>query len=209
MSLTKEKIDEIAAKFITLREKAKVGSQKDKIEFKKYETYAMNEFSWLVKLKTNKYKKFSNYQDLLQDGFEALVMSLETYDPNRGCFAWWAAKYIGTRVGRTANAHSTIRVPIKKVKNNMPYKVSSMPEEINFVNPELIADNSQLSKRVSDALATLSEKEREVIMMHFEFPGTKGFSIQDISEKLGVSRPTCVKLIDKAKGLLKDKLMDI
>jgi len=210
MSLTKERINEIAKEFLILKKKTESGEKKDIINYKNYQNYCAEQLAPLVKIKTNKYKKFSNYPDLLQDGFEALMLAFETYNPKKGDFAWWAMKYIGTKVSRAANTHSTIRIPLKKAKDLQPYKISIIPVQIDKgATPAEEIEHNELSSYIKDALAELSEKQKRAIMMYYEFIGTRINSISDISKELKISRPTCVKLISEAEKVLKSKLIGL
>lgn len=210
MSLTKERINEIAKEFLALKKKSESGEKKDVLDYRNYQNYCTEQLAPLVKIKTNKYKKFSNYPDLLQDGFEALMLAFETYNPKKGDFAWWAMKYIGTKVSRAANTHSTIRIPLKKARDMQPYKTSVMPVQVDKgATPAEEIENNELSSYVKKALAELSEKQKRAIMMYYEFAGTRVNSISDISKELKVSRPTCVKLISEAEKILKSKLSEL
>jgi RNA polymerase sigma factor (sigma-70 family) len=201
MSLSKEEINQIAVSYY----EEKLKDQKSH-KFKLYENSVIEKLSCLVTMKTNRYKKFSNYPDLYQDGLEALVMALNTFRPEKGSFVWWASKYIGTRIHRSANAHSIIRVPMKKAKEQIPYKVGIIPEEITYETPEHFTNQQQLSEKMKLAMVDLNETQRKVVSMFFEFPGTKHHSIQEISENIGLSRPTCVKLINKSLEIIRRKL---
>ena len=127
-SLTTQEIDTLAENYICFRDVAKKYQSPPIIAaFKNYEEHCVKKLGRLVDQKVRKYKKFSNYIDLRQDGLEALLLAFNTFDPKKGSFAWWADKYISTRIYRAANAHSTIRYPIEKAKKFMPYKTNCIP----------------------------------------------------------------------------------
>ena len=151
--ITKEEIDEVAIKYITLREKAKTGNKSDQLRFDAYKNICAQRFKSLIVHHTRKYRRFSNHVDLEQDGFEALINALGTFDPEKGSFAWWANRYIKTRVQRKANAHSTIKFPIKKAREVKPYKISTMPIRV-APGPTPLEEVEQMesSKHIGNAM---------------------------------------------------------
>jgi len=199
MSLTLEEINSIAKKYLDLRD------GENKKEYLEYQKYCIKKLSFLVNSKIGKYRKFSNYIDLQQDGFEALMLAFETYNPDKGCFVWWATKYIETRISRAANAHSTIRIPIKKAKELPPYKANSLPLMIDLSSPSEHVESEQDKEVIKQAMGELSEKHRQVIMMHYGF-SNHNTAISEISKELNISRPACLKLLVEAEKSLKNKL---
>jgi RNA polymerase sigma factor (sigma-70 family) len=160
----------------------------------------------LIDFRVNKYKKFSNYNDLKQDGFEALMLAFKTYDPKKGDFTWWANKYISTRVSRSANTHSTIRYPLKKTKTMQPYKVSKLPQMVSDENPLQQVENSFELELVMRAINSLPELQRQVIVMHHEFDGGKNSSLAKIAKALCISRGVCLDLLTQAQNKIKEQL---
>ena len=90
----------------------------EKLAFEKQQKICVEKFKYLITMKTNRYKKFSNYEDLNQDGYEALLKAMKNYNPDKGIFFYWAFKYINTRISRCANLHTAIRYPLKYSKTN-------------------------------------------------------------------------------------------
>ena len=202
--LTEKEANEILTKLFELRNKCKRSrSKKLKAEYDQYEAFCEEKFDYLVQSKVYKYKNFSNYEDLKQDGRVALLLALRNFDPNKGSFFWWADKYIKTKVKREANRHSTIKIPIKQTKNIQPYKVSQLPVIID-TNPDPFQsiESTQLKNEVQKAIKQLPEDQRKII----ELNGIKSYSISRISRELKITRPDCVKLLNEAKKNLKHSL---
>lgn len=205
-----EEINNIARKFLELKNKA-AECERAKREYKKYQNYCFNKFNFLVNNKTYRYKKFSNYNDLKQDGFEALMLAFKTYDPDKGDFIGWASRYINTKVCRAANAHSTIKYPIKKAKNLKPYKTTEMPVLIDSKNPLTSVENFEDKKFIREAIEQLPERQKQVILSYYDFEDkseSKNVSITKVSKNLKMSRPVCVKLLAQAEVSLKEKLSE-
>lgn len=196
------------AKLIDLREQVKTGEDpKIKVALNKHEQICMEKFRYLVTMKTGRYKAFSNYDDLNQEGFEALIKAMNNYNPKKGSFFWWAHKYIDTRISRSANLHTTIRYPLKVAKNNTPHKESVMPlliEERYCPDKEL--EESQSVHAIQGAISKLSDSQREIINLAYGFDGDKPMSINKICKKLGISRLSCIKTINSALSTMKENI---
>lgn len=206
--LTEQEAQDLMIKLIDLKAKAKT-SEDTKIisELKKHEQICMEKFRYLVTMKTGRYKAFSNYDDLNQEGFEALVKSMNNYNPKKGSFFWWAHKYIDTRISRSANLHTTIRYPLKVAKATTPHKEAIMPlmvEERYCPDKEL--EDSQTTQAIQGAIGLLSKEQKEVINLAFGFDGDKPMSINKICKKLSISRLNCIKTINNALSTMKENI---
>lgn len=206
--LTEQEAQDLMIKLIDLRIKIKDSNEsKTLVELKKHEQICIEKFKYLVTMKTGRYKAFSNYDDLNQEGFEALIKAMNNYNPKKGSFFWWAHKYIDTRISRSANLHTTIRYPLKVAKNNTPHKESIMPiliEERYCPDKEL--ENSQLNQIMQNAFSSLTKEQQQIINLAYGFDGDKPMSINKICKKLNISRLCCIKTINSALSLMKDNI---
>ncbi len=195
-------------KFIYLREKSK--KSKDLIdirEFQKHEAICIRKFKYLVEMRTNRYKGFSNYDDLNQEGLEALVKAMKNYNPKLGIFFWWAHKYIETRIARSANLHTTIRYPLKFAKNNTPHKESSLPILIESrYCPDENFETAEISNKINIAISFLNDDQKRILFLAYGFNGDKPLSINKICKKMNISRLNCVKTINSALNALKQNI---
>lgn len=206
--LTEQEAQDLMAKLCDLRDQVK-GSTDPKLvsELKKHEKVCMDNFRYLVTMKTGRYKAFSNYEDLNQEGFEALVKAMNNYNPKKGSFFWWAHKYIDTRISRSANLHTTIRYPLKVAKANTPHKESVMPLLIeDRYCPDKELEESQAMQAIHGAVSLLSPEQKEVINLAYGFDGDKPMSINKICKKLSISRLSCIKTINSALSTMKDNI---
>lgn len=206
-----DEIDSVINEFICLRRKAKKSKSKSfKQQFEAYQKYCIEKCKCLVTNRVGRYRKFSNYDDLEQDGYEALVLALRTYDPDKGSFTWWADKYISTRVARCANTHSTIRFPLKKAKEIKPFKISVIPTIIDESPSALSSlEETQTNTHVAVAVKQLPEEQQRLVNIIFGLNGAKQQSIGEASRILDISRPKCLKILEQAKNNLKEKLNNI
>jgi RNA polymerase sigma factor (sigma-70 family) len=206
--LEQDEINAIAGTFLAARKKVKqVKSLKEKQDCEQQQNLCLQQLRFLVLNKTRKYKQFSNHADLEQDGFEALILALKTYNPEKGCFSWWADKYISTRISRAANAHSTIRFPLKKAKETRPYKTSTIPTIVDLApSAQESLENSERVNKVTQALAQLPEMHQKVVSMVYGFNGIKQHSMGTLIKELAISKPQCTKILREAKDQLKEIL---
>ena len=206
--LTEQEAHDLMNKLIDLRAQAKDSNDPKIIsQLKRHEQVCIEKFRYLVTMKTGRYKAFSNYEDLNQEGFEALIKAMKTFKPNKGSFFAWAHNYIGTRISRSANLHTTIRFPLKVAKANTPHKESVMPllvEEQYCPDKEL--EESQVTHAVQQAVSNLTAEQKEIISLAFGFDGDKPMSINRICKKLNISRLSCIKTINSALSAMKENI---
>lgn len=206
--LTEQEAQDLMAKLVDLKFKSKTSDDpKLKQELNRHEQKCISEFRYLVTMKTGRYKAFSNYDDLNQEGFEALIKAMKTYNPKKGSFFAWAHNYIGTRISRSANLHTTIRYPLKVAKENTPHKESVMPtivEERYCPDKEL--ENLEMHTSMERAIEMLTPQQKEVINLAYGFDNDKPMSINKICKKLSISRLNCVKLMNSALLSMKESI---
>lgn len=206
--LTEQEAQDLMVKLIDLRKLAKDSEDKSVIaELKRHEALCVSKFKYLVTMKTGRYKAFSNYEDLNQEGFEALIKSMANYNPNKGSFFWWAHKYIDTRISRCANLHTTIRYPLKVAKETTPHKEAIMPilvEEKNCPDKEL--EESQVVGAIQNVLSLLTDDQKEIVCLAYGINGDKPMSINKICKMKSISRPNCIKAINAALSAMKEHI---
>ncbi len=203
-----EEIDEYARKLIELRDISKKQNNSTAVQrYLNYQNFCIEKFKYLVDIRVGRYRKFSNFKDLEQDGYEALVLALKTYNPKKGSFTWWADKYISTRISRAANTHSTIRFPLKKAKELKPFKTTTIPTLID-AQPNALDNisNSETTNYIVEAINELPENHQKLINLIYGLQGMKPHSIGTVLKTLSISRSQCLKVLAEAKFQLKEKL---
>lgn len=202
-----EEIDRLARELCALKQECSRNPSLHS-KFRKFQSYCFEKFGYLVKLRTSRYKQFSNYQDLEQDGFEALMLACKTYDPNKGSFTWWADKYISTRISRAANAHSTIRYPLKKAKETKPHKTSTIPVLVDQApSPYEVLSQNQTKENIQNAMLLMPTELTKVLSLIYGLEGCKPHTVNEMVSKLGITRSLGLKLLNEAKAELKIKLV--
>jgi RNA polymerase sigma factor (sigma-70 family) len=203
-----EESQRLMEKFIKLREKySKSNNKKDLFVLNKHERICVEKFKYLVSMRTDRYRGFYNYEDLNQEGFEALIKAMKNYDPKKGSWFWWAHKYIETRISRSANLHTTIRYPLKFAKLNTPHKESVLPILIEGrFCPDKNLEGAETLKAVQSAMEYLNKEQKDIINFAYGFDGDKPLSINKICKKLNISRLNCIKTINNALSVLKQNI---
>lgn len=204
--LDKLEAEKIINKYVELRDEYKKTNIKTK-DLIDQKNICISKFEYIIRSRISKYKSFSNYEDLKQEGMIGLLYDLENFDTSKKApFFYWEHKYIDTRVSRAANSHSTIKYPLKIAKENIPHKEAIIPTIIDEkTNPELNTLFMEANIKISKALQEcLSENERKVISMYYGIE-TKKININKISIETGLDKDTCKKYFRTGLAKLKAK----
>lgn len=208
-----KKVSDLLTRLVHLRRKCtKSRSSKAHCELEVITQEVVKELDYLVEARTRRYRRFSNYDDLCQDGRLALYLALQSYEPEKGDFYWWANQYIKTKVSREANRHSTIKIPLKHTKQVIPYKVSQLPIIVDN-DPDAFENiqKEEVDSMIKIAVSKLPDDQRKVIELHYEMTGNKreSHSIGKICDKLNITQLNCKKLLNEARKTLKQELVDL
>lgn len=207
MNFTQEQLEQMAIDYLDLNEEIKNCKDSKKIiKLKSEQEKIIKNLKCLVNIRSFKYKKFSNFYDLEQEGFEALVMALNTFKPNKSSFTWWADKYISTRLSRAANAHSTVRVPLKHARQMKPLKSSNMPLIIDERNGYSELESKYVAKRMMDAINELPDVNKKFMIMLYGLNGIRQHNITQLCEYFSLNKYESIKLISDSKKQLKNIL---
>ena len=207
--LTEQEAQDLMAKLVDLKSRVQdLDDPKIRQELNRHEKKCISQFKYLITMKTGRYKSFHNYEDLNQEGLEALVKAMKTYNPKQGSFFAWAHNYIGTRISRSANLHTTIRYPLKVAKAIPPHKESILPIMIEErYCPDKEMESMQLSRSMNLAFECLTDKQKEITNLAYGLDSDRPMSINKICKQLNISRLNCIKLIDTAILSMKENII--
>lgn len=201
--LPQEEIEQLVLKYTEYRDKAN-NSPEDMKTYQTYQNYCMDKLKFLVEIRSCKYKKFNNYEDLQQAGFEALLLALNSYDKNKSCFGYWCDRYISTKISRQANTHFVVRIPIKRAKALNPRSVSEIPSIIDEAkNPEEIIESKERSAILHKQINKLKPLQQQAIKLAFGIDSTL-LPIKEAAKQLNLPRNQYVKILNEAKKQLKE-----
>ncbi len=204
--MTIEEANKLINKYIKLREKKQLSNDLIHItQFNAHEKLCLQKFEFLILMKTAKYKNFANYDDLNQDGREALLKAFNSYKPEKKAnIFWWINKYVATRISRSANLHTAIRFPLKIAKATPPRREAHLPLLIDGGHqPDQLAEHQELWGSVKKSFHKLSPIQRKITRMVFGVDGEHAYSINKVCKKLKISRPMCLKMLDQVLDILK------
>lgn len=206
--ITEQEAQTLMIQFIRLREELKKSNDPALVkQFKKHQQKCVEQFHYLISMKTGRYKAFNNFEDLNQEGLEALCMAMANYNPSKGSFFWWCHKYIDTRIARSANLHTAIRFPLRVAKEFVPHKESILPVLYDEELPQDEAyDKAEDNRNLQDAMTYLNDEQKDIVNMLYGFNEAEPLSINGICKRLGVSRAACKNLIDDALTTLRENI---
>lgn len=169
------------------------------IKLKKIESKCLDKLSYLVKMKVGKYRQFSNYDDLFQEGLIVLLRAMKNYSSDKGSFFWWAHKYIGTKIFRSASNHSVIKIPIKQTAKIIPYKEIVMPLLIeNKDCPDVNYDKKETREMLTECYDNLTNIQKQVIDMMYGIKNNNPMPLHKVCLALKLSRQQCERIIEQS-----------
>lgn len=205
--LNHKTINELAETFQLLSRKRPRTLQK-KLQIIQEKNAIFQQLFFLIKNATYRYQQFANYTDLQQEGQEGLIRALLTYDQKQGNFKTWAEYYISTRIFRSANAHSVIKIPIKQARKLKPHKVSQIPKMFDSWNVEAEVENCETREYLNEAISELPGLHQEVVKLFFGYDGIAPHSITAVLETLKINRKQFIEIMDQVKLQLKNSLIN-
>jgi RNA polymerase sigma factor (sigma-70 family) len=202
MDKIKLRVDEVEANkliinFIELRDNyKKSNSREDLNKLERFKNICVEKFRPLIQVRVRHYKKYGNYQDLIQEGYVALSLAMNNFDSTKGSWLWWAHKYIKTKVARKAKDHGLIKSSFKEMKKgNVPIIV---PLEIIIENnsPEQMLIEKRDASNIDKYFSSLTETEKKIISMYFGFQNINGdysnngkkIKVTEISKKFNLKQ---------------------
>jgi len=202
--MTEYDAQKLLNKLTLLKQQAKESG--NTTELKKHERLCIEQFKYLINMKTNKYKFFNNYEDLKQEGFLALLTAIDSYLPSKGSFFYWAHQYIDTRLNRMSNAHTLIRYPLKPNEERSSYKEMPIQHLIisdNKYCPHFQLESAEINHNIQSAIDKLPSDQKEIINSFYGLNQDKQ-SISNINKKLKITRLKCLKKLDRGLFNIKE-----
>lgn len=96
---------------------------------------------------------------------------------------------------KTSGRHLSIDAPLTEGEDNTLLGVLNNSDEPNPDNPLM---NESLRKEINRVISTLSEKERDVLRYYYGLDGGPAHTLEDISEKVGLTRERVRQIKEKA-----------
>ena len=206
--LSIQESQQLMEKLLKLRQQAKdTKAKNDVTAYDRQLATCIASFQYLIRMRTGKYKSFSNYEDLNQEGQEALLKAMKTYNPSKGKWFSWAHYYIATRISRSANRHTVIHYPLKFAKETTPHKEAVMPVQIEELNcPNIAIETEQIAAAVQETLTCLSDDHAQIIRLHYGLNGGEPMSINKLCQTFKLSRAACLKIVNDALEAMREDI---
>lgn len=161
--------DKLALDYLETNDKIRfANSEAEKIKLEASLKEILISLKSLIYMRCSRYKKFSNFDDLVQDGYEALLMAFKTYRPGKSAFTWWSNKYIATKIARSASKHNLIKIPIAKAKNMKMVRADTISSSVDENQSEILLENSILIKKISNILNKMPLEDQEIFKYVYE-----------------------------------------
>jgi len=193
----------LLSELISLREKKDL-SKLDNLRYNQCFAKALNKFSYIVTIHTNKYKRYSNYDDLRQEGLIGLCIALNKFDPQRSHnFFRLVNWYVKTRCARSANKYDVINVPMNIAKESAMNRVAELPV---IVDPKISQvqemEKDQIISNINLALEYLNDIQKFVVCSYYGINHNGAESISSIAKQINTSRANVEKILVEAYDIL-------
>lgn len=96
---------------------------------------------------------------------------------------------------RSSGRHLSIDAPLSDGEDNTLLGVLDQNDE---PNPDMPLINESLQNEINRVISTLSDKERDVLKYYFGLDGNPAHTLEDISEKVGLTRERVRQIKEKA-----------
>ena len=96
---------------------------------------------------------------------------------------------------RSSGRHLSIDAPLAEGEDNTLLGVLDQNDE---PNPDMLLLNESLQNEINRVISTLSDKEREVLKYYIGLDGNAAHTLEDISEKVGLTRERVRQIKEKA-----------
>ena len=96
---------------------------------------------------------------------------------------------------RSSGRHLSIDAPLAEGEDNTLLGVLDQNDE---PNPDMLLLNESLQNEINRVISTLSDKERDVLKYYLGLDGNAAHTLEDISEKVGLTRERVRQIKEKA-----------
>lgn len=135
-----------------------------------------------------------DFEDLVSIGIIGLIKAVDTYDVTKNIkFSTYSSRCISNEILMGIRKNNTINVQKVNIEDTLScdfegneLKYLDILEDKNSDFVTKIIDN-YLSKELLDVIDSLSEKEKELVMLYFGFDGNR-YKQKEIAHMLGISQ---------------------
>lgn len=156
---------------------------------KRMEDELIVSLAYLVHSVVYRYKKFDNYEDLYQEGMIGLIKAVQQYNSDTSFhFTRYAMWWIKARVVRSIKKLNLITV---SGDENMRYFMQYDIKESDMIDDNDPEKNAILTQKIGhlhNVIDSLPEKHQQIIKMRYGLNNTAEHNLQDLGDKLDMTR---------------------
>lgn len=172
---------------------------------KRMEDELIISLAYIVHSVVFRYKRFDNYDDLYQEGMIGLIKAVQKYNTDTSFhFTRYALWWIKARVMRSIKRLNLITI---SGDANMQYFMQYDIKESDIIednNPEKSAILTEEINNLHAILNSLPEKHQQIIKMRYGLNNTKEHNLQDLGDKLDMTREGIRQLEHRILNKLKN-----
>lgn len=172
---------------------------------KRMEDELIISLAYLVHSVVYRYKRFDNYEDLYQEGMIGLIKAVQQYNSDTSFhFTRYAMWWIKARVVRSIKKLNLITV---SGDDNMRYFMQYDIKENDMIEDNDPEKNAILSEEINNlncVISSLPEKHQQIIKMRYGLSNTKEHNLQDLGDKLDMTREGVRQLEHRILNKLKN-----
>lgn len=171
--------------------------------FKTHQNLCVEKFGYIIRLHAFPYKKYTNYNDIIQEGFISLMQAFESYDETKGNFFYWIHQYVSLKAKRSAGRYAIIQIPIKQARKDKSFKAMFR----HFFQAEKNATLEEMFKKdcydnlLNESIDSLSDDDKKFIKEAYDLdskrPLEAKFNDLKMTESAWYKRR--VKIVNKLK----------
>lgn len=156
---------------------------------KKMEDELIVSLAYLVHSVIYKYKRFDNYDDLYQEGMIGLIKAVQQYNSDTSFhFTRYAMWWVKARIVRSIKKLSLITV---SGDEHMRYFIQYDIKENDMIDDNDPEKNAILTEEIDslhNIISALPEKHQQIIKMRYGLNNSKEHNLQDLGDKLDMTR---------------------
>ncbi len=160
-------------------------------------------------------KKYQNVdedaEDLISIGCIGLIKAIDSFDERKGRLATYACRCIDNellmmlRGKKKKSREVSLYEPIGQDKEGNEIRLVDIIEQQQYDVVEEMEQRNNVRKLMSYMKESLTERERQILMMRYGLGGIKELTQNDIGELFGISRSYVSRIEKKTLKKLKDR----
>lgn len=166
------------------------------------ESEVLSKLKYLVCRHASRYKKMSNYEDLVQEGTIGLLKAIRKFDPDRyPNFFVYCERWINNGIKRAAKKFDIVYNPTKK--RTVYSGLKQIDEEAPNINPEEAYFNQEVRSVIDSALGKFDPRDQDIVNRIFGLNGYCPHSLREIGPIYNITHERVRQIRDSVVSGLK------